>query len=77
MVHLDKGQTEVQTDACAYDVQAVGVVALIESLEEAVGLLLFETYATVLKDEACLVALFAEDDLDVSIVEGVFQGIGE
>ena len=46
-MHLYDGPAEVQSDARSLDVQVVGVFALVETLEQPVGLLVLESDAAV------------------------------
>ena len=74
-MHLYDGPAEVQSDARSLDVQVVGVFALVETLEQPVGLLVLESDAAVYDLYDGLFVILAQDDTHLAAVEGVFEGI--
>ena len=76
-VHEDNGATEVESDTCSLYVQVTGALTLIESFEQAVGLLILEADTRVDDLEDGLLFMTTYLDVNMSFIESILHGIGE
>lgn len=76
-MHRHDVTAEIQAYACTIDMQFAGVLALVKSVEELVGLRLFEANATVSDLQYHHVVVCTYTDRNLSSVKGVFEGIGQ
>ena len=76
-VQFDDGAAQVESDAGSLGGHSAGVFALVEALEEALGVLVLEADARVEQLYDGLSVALAEHEAYFSAVEGVLDGIGE
>ena len=76
-MHEGDRAAEVQTDACSLHAQVFGVMPLIESFEETVGIFALEAYAIVDDLNLCFIFSFVQHNFHFTSIEGVFEGIRE
>ena len=76
-VHFYKCLTEVESDTGSFDMESAAVVSLIETLEETVGLLFFQSDACIFYPDNGILFVFTYDNSNFAAIKGILHGIGE
>ena len=76
-MHLDEGSAEVQTNSGSLDMNVAVVIALIETVEEAVSLFFLQSDTCIFNLDDGTLLILSYDNRNITAIRGILHGVGE